>query len=95
MECDKEFIHEADRLHHARKEHEKKMFGRVHKYGNKYEKYSPSSPQDNVDKYTGHFSDKLWIPSPSGKVFHFKIFGSKIKDKVSWLQNHDMAILLS
>ncbi len=59
IECGKEFIHEADRLHHARKEHEKKMFGRVHKYGNKHEKHSPSSPQDNVDKYTGHFSDKL------------------------------------
>lgn len=58
-ECGKEFIYEADRLHHSRKEHEKKMFGRIHKYGDRQEKKSPSSVQDNVDKYTGHFSDKL------------------------------------
>ncbi len=57
-ECGKEFIHEADRLHHARKEHEKKMFNRVHKSGNKKDKKS-TSIQDNVDKFTGHFSDKL------------------------------------
>jgi hypothetical protein len=35
------------------------MFGRIHKYGNKHEKSSSSSTQNNVDKYTGHFSDKL------------------------------------
>lgn len=58
MECGKEFICEAERLHHSRTEHEKKMFSRIHKYGDKHEK-SPSSTQDNVDKYTGHFSDKL------------------------------------
>jgi len=59
IECGKEFIYEADRLHHSRKEHEKKMFRRIHKYGDKHEKKSPSSIRDNVDKYTGHFSDKL------------------------------------
>lgn len=58
-ECGKEFISEADRLHHKRKEHEKKMFGRIHKYGNKHKDRSSSSLQDKVDKYTGHFSDKL------------------------------------
>lgn len=58
-ECGKEFVDEADRLHHARKEHEKKMFARAHEYGNKDEGRSSSALQDEVDKYTGHFSDKL------------------------------------
>jgi hypothetical protein len=54
--CGKEFIHEKDRLHHAREEHEEKMKKRSHKesYRNTFIK-----PKDEVEERTKHFSDKL------------------------------------
>jgi hypothetical protein len=58
LECGIEFIHEADRLHHARKEHEEKLAKRNHKSEHKHEQKSPS-PQDEVDKHTGNFGDNL------------------------------------
>ncbi len=57
-ECGKEFIHEKDRLHHAIKEHEKKMERRIHKSEHKHENKTPS-PQDEVDKHTRNFSDNF------------------------------------
>ena len=57
-ECGMEFVHEADRLHHARKEHEEKMARRLHKSEHKHEKESPS-PQDEVDAHTRNFSDNF------------------------------------
>ncbi|MDE1816969.1 MAG: hypothetical protein KGI11_10475, partial [Thaumarchaeota archaeon] len=56
-ECGMEFIHEADRLHHARKEHEEKMARRSHKTEHKHE--DETSPQDEVDKHTRNFSDNF------------------------------------
>lgn len=57
-ECGKEFIHEADRLHHVRKEREEKMERRIHKSEHKHEQKKPS-PQDDVDKHTRNFSDNF------------------------------------
>lgn len=56
--CEKEFIHEADRLHHARKEHAEKMERRIHKSEHKHENKTPS-PQDEVDQHTRKFSDNF------------------------------------
>ncbi len=56
--CGQEFIHEADRLHHTRKEHEEKMAQRSHKTEHKHENKSPS-PQDEVDAHTRNFSDNF------------------------------------
>lgn len=58
MDCGKEFIHESDRLHHARKEHEEKMKRRIHKTEHKHENKS-TSPQDEVDAHTRNFSDNF------------------------------------
>jgi hypothetical protein len=55
-ECGKEFIHEKDRLRHAREEHEKKIDGRELK--NLFEHKSPS-PQENVDLHRKNFSDNF------------------------------------
>ncbi len=56
QECGKEFIHEKDRLHHARKEQEEKMRERSHR--NSYpEEFGRT--QDRVNRHTGHFDDKL------------------------------------
>jgi hypothetical protein len=46
-ECGKEFIHEKDRLHHVREEHEQKLDYRTHKDSYKTKKIG--SPQDQVD----------------------------------------------
>lgn len=56
--CGKEFIHEKDRLQHVRKEHEDKMFRRIHKTEHKHDLKSPS-PQDEVDDHTRNFSDNF------------------------------------
>jgi len=54
--CGKEFLHEKNRLHHSRKEHEEILRKRSHKssYPDEY-----SKPQDRVDKQTHNFSDNL------------------------------------
>jgi len=57
-ECEKEFIHEKDRLHHSREEHQKKIESRIHKNEHKHEKKSTST-QDEVDAHMRKFSDNL------------------------------------
>lgn len=54
--CGREFLHEKDRLHHSRKEHEEMLRKRSHResYPDEYAK-----TQDSVDKHTHHFSDNL------------------------------------
>lgn len=54
--CGKEFIHEKDRLHHSRKEHEEKIRERTHKKKHPEEQ---GTTQDRVDRHTSHFHDKL------------------------------------
>lgn len=54
--CGKEFIHEKDRLHHVREEHEKEYDRREHK--DIYKK-SHKTPQDQVNESTTHFSDNF------------------------------------
>jgi len=53
--CGKEFIHEKDRLHHSRKEHEELMRKRSHRdsYPDEH------NTQNRVDKFRARFSDKL------------------------------------
>ncbi|MDH3766389.1 MAG: hypothetical protein OER82_11355 [Nitrosopumilus sp.] len=55
QKCGKEFIHEKDRLHHARKEHEEEMRKRSHRssYPDEY------NTQNRIDKFRSRFSDKL------------------------------------
>ena len=55
QKCGREFIHEKDRLHHARKEHEEEMRERSHResYPDEY------GTQNRVDKFRARFSDKL------------------------------------
>ena len=36
--CSKQFLHEKDRLHHMREEHEKEMGARVHKNEHQHKK---------------------------------------------------------
>ena len=57
-ECEKEFIHEKDRLHHSREEHQKKIEGRIHKSEHKHENKTTST-QDEVDAHMRKFSDNL------------------------------------
>ena len=56
-ECGKEFIHEKDRLHHVRVEHEQKLDYRTHKDSYKTKKIG--SPQDQVDEGTRSFGDNF------------------------------------
>ena len=56
-ECGKEFIHEKDRLHHVREEHEQKLDYRTHKDSYKTKKIGP--PQDQVDVSTKSFGDNF------------------------------------
>ena len=54
--CGKEFIHENDRLHHAREEHKKELDYRTHK--DEYtRKVKPT--QDAVDEKTRNFGDNF------------------------------------
>jgi hypothetical protein len=55
QKCGKEFIHEKDRLHHARKEREEEMRKRSHRrsYPDEY------STQSRVDKFRSRFGDNL------------------------------------
>jgi hydrogenase maturation factor HypF (carbamoyltransferase family) len=53
--CKKEFIHEKDRLHHAREEHKHKLEERSRKESHP-EEYKT---QSRVDAFRSRFSDKL------------------------------------
>ncbi len=55
--CGKEFIHEKDRLHHVREEHEKEMDARVHK--SEHKSKASNNPQDQVDSNMRKFGDNL------------------------------------
>jgi Fe2+ or Zn2+ uptake regulation protein len=57
-DCGKEFIHEKDRLHHVREEHEKKIDYREHKDSYKKSKKT-TSPQEEVDENRRNFSDNF------------------------------------
>jgi hypothetical protein len=57
-ECGQEFIHEEDRLYHARKEHEQKLARRLHKSEHKHEIKNPT-PQEEVDAHTRNFGDNF------------------------------------
>ena len=54
--CGKEFIHEKDRLHHVREEHEKELDRREHR--DIYKKVI-KKPQDEIDKQNRKFSNNL------------------------------------
>ena len=56
-ECGREFIHEKDRLHHVREEHEEKIDSREHK--NLNERKHDLNPQEDVDAYRRNFSDNF------------------------------------
>lgn len=55
--CGKEFIHEKDRLHHEREEHEKTIDYRLHKNLGKPGK--KTTPQDEVYDHTRNFGDNF------------------------------------
>ena len=56
--CGKEFIHEKDRLHHAREEHEKELVDyRIHK--DEYKGKTIKSPQEEVNEHMRNFGDDL------------------------------------
>ena len=55
--CGKEFIHEKDRLHHVREEHEKEMDARVHK--SEHKPKGSANLQDQVDSKMRNFGDNL------------------------------------
>ena len=55
--CEKQFLHEKDRLHHVREEHEKEMDARVHK--NEHRHDGGSNPQDDVDSRMRNFGDNF------------------------------------
>ncbi len=60
--CGKEFIHEKDRLHHVREEHEKEMDARVHKNEHRHKKgdnQKIGTPQEEVDTHTKNFGDNF------------------------------------
>jgi len=54
--CGKEFIHEKDRLHHVREEHEKELDRREHK--DEYTKVV-KRPQEEIDENSRKFSDNF------------------------------------
>jgi hypothetical protein len=54
--CGKEFVHEKDRLHHVREEHEKELDRREHK--DEYKKVV-KNPQQEIDEQSRKFSDNL------------------------------------
>ena len=55
-ECGKEFIHEKDRLHHVREEHQQKVDHRTHKWEHSQE---TKNPQTNVDEHMRNFGDNF------------------------------------
>jgi Fe2+ or Zn2+ uptake regulation protein len=56
-DCGKEFIHEKDRLHHVREEHEKKEDYRTHK--DSYKTKKVGTVQDAVDESARNFGDNF------------------------------------
>jgi hypothetical protein len=56
-DCGQEFIHEKDRLHHVREEHNQKVDYRTHK--DSYTTKKIGSPQDQVDESTKNFGDNF------------------------------------
>jgi predicted amidophosphoribosyltransferase len=56
-DCGKQFIHEKDRLHHVREEHERKMDHRTHKWEHAHDK--KVNPQEQVDEQTRNFGDNF------------------------------------
>jgi hypothetical protein len=52
----KEFIHEKDRLHHVREEHEKKIDRRTHKWEHSQK---ATNPQGDVDEHMRNFGDNF------------------------------------
>lgn len=52
-----EFIHEKDRLHHVREEHEEKIDSREHK--NLHERKRALTPQEDLDTLRRNFSDNF------------------------------------
>jgi hypothetical protein len=56
-DCGIEFIHEKDRLHHVREQHEKKKDYRTHKWEHVRDK--KINPQEKVDEQTRNFSDNF------------------------------------
>ena len=56
-ECGREFIHEKDRLHHVREEHEAKMDSR--EYKNLLERKHALTSQEDVDTHRRNFSDNF------------------------------------
>jgi len=54
--CGKEFIHEKDRLHHVREEHQQKVDHRTHKWEHSQE---TKNPQSNVDEHMRNFGDNF------------------------------------
>ena len=61
--CEKQFIHEKDRLHHVREEHEKEMDARVHKNEHHHKKEGSregtGNPQEEVDAHMKNFGDNF------------------------------------
>jgi hypothetical protein len=55
--CGKQFLHEKDRLHHVREEHEKEMDARVHKNEHQHEK--KVNPQEEVNSHMRNFGDNF------------------------------------
>jgi DNA-directed RNA polymerase subunit RPC12/RpoP len=56
-DCGKEFIHEKDRLHHVKEEHEKKVDRRTHKWEHAHDK--KINPQEQVDEQKKNFGDNF------------------------------------
>ena len=56
-DCGQVFIHEKDRLHHVREEHEQKADYRTDKDSYTTKKIGP--PQDQVDESTKNFGDNF------------------------------------
>jgi uncharacterized C2H2 Zn-finger protein len=61
--CGKQFLHEKDRLHHVREEHEKEMDARVHKNEHHHKKEGNNegiwTPQEEVDAHMRNFGDNF------------------------------------
>ena len=62
--CKKKFLHEKDRLHHVREEHDKEMDARVHKSEHSHKKGGDhhggtGTPQDEVDSHMRNFGDNF------------------------------------
>lgn len=64
LKCKKQFLHEKDRLHHVREEHEREMDARVHKNEHSHIKGGGhhgeiGTPQEEVDSHMKNFGDNF------------------------------------